>query len=282
MPRPEVPSRLSPRFDRSALGFEGMGQELPTADSAGGSSPPAASSCGTIANPGSGELAGPAARTGCWQHVPMLGRRSQSPQRPSSSTTDLVCSPVSWDDAAGGEHGDWVRNAKLIDPCFHHPRSAFSRSVNADIEEESMRLHHSPPLDVATTDDRWRLHREAAQVPFQQPELSEALSPQQNEPQSQHPIFQMDDEQSGSEDRCQTMSSAPEVVPRQGRHGDEAMERIATQVVPKPRYDDETVGEMESLSRSVPLPIPVARACKQGEVMELEPSPVFASSGQDL
>eukprot|EP01043_Picozoa_sp_COSAG02_P067240 COSAG02_NODE_10735_length_1871_cov_1.286117_1_plen_73_part_10 len=41
-----------------------------------------------------------------WERVAgvRLGRRSVSPQRP---TTDLVCEPVSWEDAASRTHSGW-------------------------------------------------------------------------------------------------------------------------------------------------------------------------------
>ncbi len=104
-----------------------------------------------------------------WKRVAgvRLGRRSVSPQRPA---TDLVvCEPVSWEDAADCRPSGWAHNATLVDPCYHHPRSSFSRSINTSIAEDDVELRCGYHVEVVT-DNRRR-------------------------PESQDEMFRMDDEE---------------------------------------------------------------------------------------
>ena len=120
-----------------------------------------------------------------WRRVPgiRLGRRSVSPRRGAEATSDVVCEPVSWDDAASSRLSGWAHNATLTDPCFHHPRSSYSRSINTAIAEDDAQLSCGPPMEAAAGNRR-RPHREAV------PDLP--LQP--DEPESQHVMFRMDEE----------------------------------------------------------------------------------------
>ena len=189
-----------------------------------------------------------------WSRVPgvRLGRRSVSPRRGAEATTDVVCNPVSWDDADSSRLSGWAHNATLTDPCFHHPRSSFSRSINTTIAEDDAQFSCGPLMEAATGNRR-RPPRETVQdLP---------LHPSESE--SQHVMFRMDEELQLPPDK----GSPPPV-------------RNLLESAPSQDYEEE--GEDADHCCSVAaLPIPVGT--RRGKQDAAAPhSPVFTPSRRDL
>jgi len=169
-----------------------------------------------------------------WERVAgfRLGRRSVSPQHAPQrrSTTELVCEPVSWEDAAG-RPSSWAHNATLIDPCFHHPRSSFSRSINASIAEDDIHLRCAPPVEVVTDDRRRPPCGADRNLPLQPDELDVG----------QDEMFRMDDDELQLPPETYTPSSALHCLDSAPDQRD---------------HDEEAAGEAK------PLPIPLGRRGK--------------------
>jgi hypothetical protein len=157
----------------------------------------------------------------------------------------LVFEPVSWDEAADSTRSGWAHNATLVDPCFHHPRSSFSRSINASIAEDDVDLRCSPPMDFAT-DHRRGPHRD----------VRAPLHPDER----QDEMFPMDDDE--LQVRPETYRPSPELHP------------LDSAPAPADRTE-ESAEATEWFSSGVPLPIPL-RPLRGKQDAELSHSPVFA------
>ncbi len=182
-----------------------------------------------------------------WERVAgvRLGRRSVSPQR-RPATDLMVCEPVSWQDAADSRPSGWAHNATLVDPCYHHPRSSFSRSINTSIAEDDVQLqcHH---VEIVT-DNRSRPHREAARD----------LPLQLGGPESHDEMFRMDDEEL-------------QLPPKTCRPS--ALLRSFDSTSDQGDCEEEASEETERCSSSVPIPL--GPPCRAKQDAAGSPSPVF-------
>ena len=138
-----------------------------------------------------------------WTRVPLLGKRSLSPPKHRHRQSEGSSDRASWDDA-GGENADWAHNATLTDPCFHHPRSSYSRNVAITIDEDAAAADHlGLPVDGVTSNRR-RPHRGAA------PALSLPGAAADEEQERAPVVFFFDEDQPKEDEERQP---EPEVEP---------------------------------------------------------------------